>query len=269
MKALPLVSIVMPVYNAASTIEAAIYSIINQTYQNWELLILDDGSTDGTPGNVSQFGDKRINYYKSEKRIGVAKRLNEGVLLAGGKYIARMDADDLSFPERIEKQVAFMEAHPETDLLGTSIIAINRSGTFLHEHICPSTHRELTGKLNNGISLYHPTWLGKREWFLKWPYRKCLFKYGGEDFGVLLRSMKSSQFACLEEPLLAYRYIFSLKKMSYNTLLIFISLLTHRYWKDSVFLALKFLPRLAMTFIYLNYRKIKDRYRVDLSNGSK
>lgn len=184
--------------------------------------------------------------------------------MALGIYIARMDADDVSFPERIEKQVAFMETHPKVDLLGTSIIAINRTGTFLHENNCPPTHRELTSRLSNGISLYHPTWLGKREWFIKWPYRERVLKYGGEDFDVLLRSMKSSEFACLEESLLAYRYIFSTKKTSYNTLLMFMALWKHNYRSDAVLLALKFLPRLVMAFMFLNYISVKKHPDVNL-----
>jgi len=259
MRTVPTVSIIMPAYNAHATIEGAISSIQNQTYKDWELLILDDGSTDRTADKVEAFKDTRIKYYKSTKRLGIAGRLNEGILMAKGKYVARMDADDVSLSARIEKQVTFMEEHSEIDLLGTSIIAISRNGTFLHEYICPSTHQELVSNLSCGIPLYHSTWLGKKEWFLKWRYRKRFFKYGGEDFDLLLRSLSVSNFACLDEPLLAYRYVLSIKRMSCNSLLMFVSLARHKYWKYLFLVIPKFLPRLIMASTYLTIKRMKHR----------
>lgn len=253
----PLVSVLMPMYNAGETIEAAMVSIINQTYQHWELIVLDDGSTDGSYLKVEKYQDKRIRLYPDKQRVGIAARLNQGLLLCKGKYIARMDADDISSPARIELQVAYMEKHLETDLLGTSITLADKSRRVLHNHYCPATHSQLIGNLSNGIALFHPTWLGKKEWFLKWRYQKTHLKYGGEDFDLLIRSIRSSRFACLEQPLLTYRYVFSLKKISINTFLMVFTLAKNKYWKAALLMLLKFPIRTMLSFLYLNTRKIK------------
>ena len=104
-----LVSIVMPSYNTAQYIEDSIRSILNQSYTNWELIIIDDCSTDNTDNVVSQFNDKRINYYKNEKNSGAAVSRNKALVKAKGKWIAFLDSDDLWMPDKLEKQIAFME----------------------------------------------------------------------------------------------------------------------------------------------------------------
>jgi hypothetical protein len=167
-----------------------------------------------------------------------------------------MDADDISFPTRIEKQVNYMEDHPEIDLIGTSIILVNKSNRYLSKHICPSIHNELVGTLNSGIPLYHPTWLGKKEWFLKWRYKKVYFKYGAEDFDLLLRSFKSSLFGCLKEPLLAHRYTFSIRKITVNTLLMILLLAKNKYWKDSFLMMIKFPLRTMLNFLHIKLKSL-------------
>ncbi|WP_207426501.1 glycosyltransferase [Pedobacter sp. SYSU D00535] len=259
MSIFPLVSIIMPTYNSEATIESAINSILLQTYETWELLICDDGSTDDTLKKVERFSDNRIRFYAGRGRKGIANRLNQGISLAHGKYIARMDADDLSFPTRIQKQVNFMEAHPEIDLLGSSIIAFGESGNFLYRYIAPQSHYELVKNISNGIPLYHPTWFGKKEWFFRWRYRNFFLKYGGEDFDLLLRSFSSSHFASLQEPLLAYRHVFSIRRISYNTIRMVTSLFKSNYRKEAALVLLKFTPKLFISFTLVTFRNLKYR----------
>src|SRR4051794_36827493 len=114
----PLVSIGMPVRNNEKTLGVAVRSIVRQTYPQWELLLINDGSTDGTLEVARGFCDERIRVIDEPESRGLPARLNQAVAAARGEYFARMDGDDLSYPERLERQVAYLQAHPEVDLVG-------------------------------------------------------------------------------------------------------------------------------------------------------
>ena len=130
---MPKVSVVMPAYNAEKYIGEAIESILNQTFTDFEFIIVDDCSKDKTADIVNSYSDKRIRFYQNDKNMGVATTLNRGLDLATGEYIARMDSDDISLPERFEKQVAYMSAHPECAVCGTDIELFGaKRGVFAH-----------------------------------------------------------------------------------------------------------------------------------------
>ena len=114
------ISVLLPVYNAEKYISEAVASILSQTYTNFELIILDDGSTDRSMSIIQGFNDSRIRIASNESNSGLIYTLNKGLKLAKGEYIARMDADDISLPTRFEKQVEFLDAHPEVGVLGTN-----------------------------------------------------------------------------------------------------------------------------------------------------
>jgi len=114
----PLVSVLMPVYNAEKYLAEAVSSILTQSYGNFELIIINDGSTDGSADIIAGYSDPRIRLHTQENR-GLSTSLNRAIQLATGRYLARQDADDVSFPERFAKQVAFLESHPEYCMLGT------------------------------------------------------------------------------------------------------------------------------------------------------
>src|SRR5690606_24519669 len=117
----PLVSVVLPVFNGASFIEAALGSILNQTYRNLDVIVIDDGSTDATAALVRVAEtDRRLRFVSRENR-GLISTLNEGLGLARGDLIARMDADDIAYPERIQRQVDTFLARPELAITGTAI----------------------------------------------------------------------------------------------------------------------------------------------------
>ena len=107
----PLVTVLMPVFNGEVFLKIAIDSILNQTFSNFELLIIDDFSTDDTLAILKSYNDKRIKVIENEKNIGVTKSLNRGLKIARGKYIARMDADDVIHPDRLLAQSAFLSGH--------------------------------------------------------------------------------------------------------------------------------------------------------------
>lgn len=200
----PLVSVAMPVYNGASTLRAALRSILHQTYERWELWLIDDGSTDASSDMAREFQDPRIHVLADGRRLGHGPRLNEAVGRSQGKYIARMDQDDISFRERFEHQVAYLESHPEIDLLGTGALVFEDSGAIKGLFPLRTSHDEICRRPWSGFYLPHPTWMGRSGWFRK-------FHYGGpealraEDQDLLLRSCEDSRFACLPEVLLGYR----------------------------------------------------------------
>ena len=130
MLAHPSISVLMPVYNAEKYLAEAIQSILDQSYRNFELLIIEDGSTDCSAKIAAEFErcDARIRLIRQSENQGLVTALNLGLDLAQGEYIARMDADDISLPERLEKQVEYMQAHPEIGVLGGKIQYMNEDG---------------------------------------------------------------------------------------------------------------------------------------------
>lgn len=210
----PLVSVLLPVFNAGKSLFPAVYSIIQQTYQNWELLILDDGSTDGAVDKLKETtSDARIKIYSDGFNCGLSHRLNQGVQLSKGRYIARMDADDFSFPNRFQIQINYLENNPNVDLLGTRAIVFRNQDPMI-VGLLPyrQFHNELLEVPWRSIPLPHPTWMGKREWFLTHQY--CLPEVKrAEDQDLLLRASKDSIYHCLPNVLLAYRQTsFDVKK---------------------------------------------------------
>src|SRR5690606_5902322 len=113
-------SVILPAYNAELYLREAIDSVLTQTFNDFELIVLNDGSIDQTENIILSYDDSRIIYVKNEQNLGLIGTLNKGMALAKGKYIARMDADDICFPERFEKQVAFLENNKEYIICGTS-----------------------------------------------------------------------------------------------------------------------------------------------------
>lgn len=115
----PLVSVFMPVYNAGIYLEPAIQSILNQTFRDFEFVIVNDGSTDHSEATIRSFGDPRIRLENNPQNMGLIASLNRGLELCVGKYIVRMDQDDISLPTRLEKQISWLEAHPDYGLIGS------------------------------------------------------------------------------------------------------------------------------------------------------
>jgi glycosyltransferase involved in cell wall biosynthesis len=199
----PLVSIGMPVYNGEKTVWHAVNSILNQSWSNWELIIIDDGSTDTTRSILRALTDSRIRIFSDGKNLGIAARLNQAVRLARGPYFARMDADDFSFSHRLSKQVDFLQHHPGIDLVGSSMLVFKNEKEPVGVRMVPASHDRICNSPDQGFKLMHPTWMGRLAWFKKHPYhesaRLC------EDQELLLRQYQTSCYANIEEPLVGYR----------------------------------------------------------------
>lgn len=121
----------MSVYNGEKYLREAIDSILSQTFKDFEFLIINDGSTDSSRDIILSYNDPRIRLIDNEKNTGLTRSLNKGLTLAKGEYIARMDADDISTPDRLDKQVAYMDSHPKKALLGGSAIVIDSKGNTM------------------------------------------------------------------------------------------------------------------------------------------
>ncbi len=199
----PLVSIGMPVYNCAATLGAAIRSILNQTFSDWELLLVDDGSTDGTLDLARAISDPRIRVFADRSHLGLVARLNQVVDLSRGTYFARMDGDDVSYPERLALQREYLEEHPEIDLLAGGVLVFGRDGQVLGTRENRITHQDICRRPWAGFYLWHPTWIGLTRWFRKHPY--CSAAVRCEDQELLLRTYEHSRFAMLPEIVLGYR----------------------------------------------------------------
>ena len=197
------VTVAMPVHNAQATVAAAIRSILGQTQRDWELLIIDDGSTDATAETVAAFRDSRLRFVTGGGNLGLAARLNQAISMAQGDFFARMDADDIAYPLRLEAQVKFLEEHPACDLLGCGAVFFNDSGRLVGRFPLRRTHAEICSNPWHGFYLPHPTWMGRREWFVRNRYSEDYRKTQDQD--LLLRTFDTSRFACLDKVLMGYR----------------------------------------------------------------
>ena len=204
-----LISVIMSVYNGEKYLVQAIDSILNQTYQNFEFIIIEDCSTDNSLDILEEYAkkDSRIKIIKKEKNIGIKgfiKNLNLGMSLAKGKYIARMDADDISLPERFQKQVDFLENNPEITLVGAQLNLINEQNKITGEAIAALQHRDIVKRITSQIQLFHPVIMFRKDQNIQ--YREK-FIYC-EDYDLYLNLItQGKKLANMNEKLLHYRIL--------------------------------------------------------------
>jgi len=197
----PLISVILPVYNGERFVISALRSILQQSVSDIEVIVINDGSTDSTEGLLSQIRDERLRLVSRPNR-GLIDSLNEGVSLATGKYIARMDADDIAHPKRFELQLEFMRRH-DLHLCGSAIRTFGASSKIKRY---PSDDKTLKyGMLFLGKSFPHPTVIGLREVFEKFPYDKEFVH--AEDAALWLKiiSLDGIRVGNHPKPLLKYR----------------------------------------------------------------
>ena len=204
----PIVSVIMGVYNAGDgrRLEQAVQSILAQTLQDWELIICDDGSTDGTPTRLQalQGRDGRIKVLYSGINRKLAAALNRCIDCAGGRYIARMDDDDVSHPERLEKQLRFMEAHPEISFCGTSAQYFSDEGVWGQR--CPPARPTKADFLFSNPFI-HPSMIIRREALVAvGGYSEEKIMRRAEDYDLWMRLYAAGyEGANLQEILFDYR----------------------------------------------------------------
>ena len=202
MKNIPLVSVILPNYNGESYIYQSIESILNQSYSNFEFLIIDDGSTDNSIELIKRFKDKRIILIENKANLKLIKTLNIGFKLAKGKYIARMDSDDIAHNERFKKQVEFLEKNLEISVLGTGFEVIdNPDKKILYE----KNNIDIKWKQLYECHILHPSVMLRRSTFIENNYFFDKNYEHCEDYELWTRVSKKHQLANLNENLMYYR----------------------------------------------------------------
>lgn len=202
------ISVVMPVFNTSvSILKEAVESILNQTFQDYEFIIIDDGSTNGSWDYLNNIGDKRVRLFRNTTNLGITKSLNIGFQVSRGKYIARMDSDDISLPDRFEKQYAFMESHPDVALCGAKVEVFGDyhylSGGSRHRRETMEDYRIRLLFVNPGP--YHPTIFIRHEVLLVHhiDYNENLIY--AQDYGLYATISNIGRIVILEQVLLQYR----------------------------------------------------------------
>jgi glycosyltransferase involved in cell wall biosynthesis len=195
------VTILLPVYNCVNYIQESLGSILNQTFRNLEVIVIDDASTDKTVEAIQAITDDRIKLIQKPINTGYTDSLNMGLEIARGKYIARMDADDIAYPERIAKQVAYMETHPECVLCGTWINLIPENKL----HTYPINHEEIVAQLFRINALCHPSVMMRKSVIEEHQLRYDHNYEPTEDYELWTRMALVGQIHNIPEPLLDYR----------------------------------------------------------------
>ena len=205
MKENPLVSVIIPAYNAERYVELAVRSIMNQTYKNLEILITDDCSTDRTFEILKKLAeeDSRIKLFRNDKNLGIVDSLNFMIAVSCGEYIARMDADDVSLPLRIEKQVKYMQTHKNIMILGCNVIHIDENNKSIFKPIIPCSPIMVRNMRYFRICFYHPTVMVRAKIKNEYFYEKD-FLYA-EDYALWLKLLEKYRGANLRKTFLQYR----------------------------------------------------------------
>jgi glycosyltransferase involved in cell wall biosynthesis len=206
MQGSPKISVVLPVFNGGAYLAPAVQSILDQDFKDFELLVLDDGSTDQSLAVLQKFADQdaRVRIISRPNR-GLVKTLNEGVGLAKGQYIARMDADDIAFPERLRLQAKYMDEHPECVCVGSSVELMDESGRKLT--IWPQLQDDdaiQREAMKGHTTICHPSSMIRRSVLIACGgYRSSM--YPAEDLDLWLRLGENGKLANLAQVLLRYR----------------------------------------------------------------
>ena len=202
----PAISVVMSVYNSEKYLAEAIDSILNQTFSNFEFIIINDGSTDGSLAIIQSYMkiDKRIVLIDRENK-GLPYSLNEGIAASKGEYIARMDADDISFPERLEKQLAVMESDTDIGVCGAwaYLFRDSLSKNKMIRH--PEDHDSLIIRLLFSVCFIHPVVMIRKSVLSQLDYVYNERFHNSQDYELWSRIVKTTRFYTLQTPLLYYR----------------------------------------------------------------
>ena len=228
----------MAVRNSEKTINSAIESVLKQTFEDWELILIDDGSTDDTLAKMCGYHDKRILVYhdgndkKSPARVNptiasgkyaarkkgdtsyqLPARLNQAISIASGDFLARMDGDDVCYPKRLEMQLDYLRSHPDVDLVGGGLLLFRSEQNIIGKRIPPENHNDICRRPYVGFPVAHPTFFGKGNWFRWHGYRDVAAAGRCEDQELLLRAFRTSRYANVPNIVLAYREQLDLGKM--------------------------------------------------------
>lgn len=202
----PEISVIMPVYNVDNYVFDSMQSILCQTFENFEFIIIDDASQDGTYEIIKQFHDSRIINLQNNTNMGIAATLNKGLKIARGKFIIRMDGDDISKPNRLKKQLDFMKANPDLIISGTHMDLINSDGDFIRQQKKRiGTEKVRLGLFFGHTSLAHPSIIMRKDLLDSFCIQyDSAFQYA-EDYDLYCRSIQYASMDNIDESLIQYR----------------------------------------------------------------
>jgi glycosyltransferase involved in cell wall biosynthesis len=199
---MPAISVILPVYNAADYLLEAVESILNQSFKDFELIIINDGSTDNSEAIINSISDARIRYIENDGNKGLIYTLNRGIGEATCTYIVRMDADDISVPTRLEKQYAFMEKNSDIGACGAYAEYIgNRIGIWKY----PVLDKEIRCRLMWGSSIIHPSAIIRKSVLTQYQIKYNEQYIAAEDYKLWVDIAKVSKLHNIPEILLKYR----------------------------------------------------------------
>lgn len=207
---MPQITVGIPIYNAADTILDAIRSVFAQSFADWSLILVDDGSTDASVALARSVMDPRVEIHCDGRHVGLPARLNQIVKCARSPYVARMDADDLMHPDRLETQWRFLEGHPDVDLVSTAMYSVDSRDQVVGrrgERCSEFSHDDL---LRRRVGIAHATILVRTEWASRNPYDEEVVRV--EDLDLWVRASKKNDLRAesLDVPLYFYREFKSL-----------------------------------------------------------
>jgi hypothetical protein len=200
------VSVLLPVYNAEPTLSQAIESILGQDFADFELLLIDDGSKDGSPDLIRSYArqDSRIQARLHPENAGLCHRLNEGLALARGDLVARIDSDDEALPERLRIQVGFMDRNPDILVAGSWVFHMGATPEWDRLVRLPCTSKQIAQTLPRENCIYHPAVILRREEVLRLGGYRIEFS-PAEDYELWLRLSRHHKLVNVARPLLRYR----------------------------------------------------------------
>ena len=201
----PLVTVLMAVHNDLAYLPEAVDSILGQTLDDFEFLVLDDGSTDGSGEYLAGLNDPRVRLVRNGDNLGLTRSLNRGLDLAEGLFVARMDADDVALPHRLERQVAFLDAHPRVGIVGSSRVLIDPAGGFVAHAPAVEDDIGIRWKCLLGNPFAHPAVTFRLDLMDAHGLRYDETYLTAQDYELWSRLLGVTEGANLAEPLLRYR----------------------------------------------------------------
>lgn len=219
------VNIIMSVYNSLPTLSTSLKSIFSQSHKNWQMILVDDGSNDGSELLINKISDERVIVLRNNLNKGLAYSSNRALNLCNADYIARVDSDDIQLPNRLSEQVNYLESNPEVDILYSS--AYMKSSKKVSKLNIPTSHKDISSILKKTNCILHPTVMFRKSFFEKYGLYNPTFRRA-QDYELWLRALKKGAvFNGINKPLIHYEtknYSWPYKTLlrhSYNRLRIF------------------------------------------------
>ena len=200
----PIVTVLMSAYNTEEFVAEAVESVLQQSFREFELLIFDDKSTDSSLNILQSFKDPRIRLVKNDENLGLTRNLIQGMHMARGEFVARMDADDICLPHRLAVQVSYMKKHSDISVLGSAVTFFDESGWEFIAHQ-PTEHDDIKCTLFFGFTMLHPSVMIRKSDFEKHGLNyDPAFRFS-QDHDLWTRAIHKLRFANIYEPLLRMR----------------------------------------------------------------